>query len=82
MIKPTPIKLSVEYNNKKLLLENPSDISIDEMVETFKIMMKFISFTDDQINDVFHQEDIDAPWEEDDEGSLASDSRMSNIIGC
>jgi len=50
------IKISIDNNGEKLQLELPQDTDINGWVNTFKVILKWLTFADNTIEEMFGKE--------------------------
>lgn len=58
------MKITVQCYDKTMKYETADGMTIDDCIETFKLLMSFFTFTPDQIKDVFGDEDLIAITDE------------------
>ena len=61
-----PIKIIVEDNGRKLELETPWDSDIDDWQQVFRTILKWLQFTDGNVNELFNSNEFgeDLPKED------------------
>lgn len=55
--KHTPTVLTVDYDGKKMTQEIHWDSGLDDMKQCFKTILLFMTFTEDQLKDLFPDEE-------------------------
>ena len=56
---PKNIKLTVERGTDKIVIDFSEDCDIYEWIRHFKVILKWVSFADETINEIFTEEEND-----------------------
>jgi len=64
-----PIKIIVEDNGKKLELETPWDSDIDDWQQVFRTILKWLQFTDSNVNELFNSDEFGEVLPEEDKNN-------------
>jgi hypothetical protein len=51
------IRITVEYDNQKLVLEVPSDLDIWDWEKKFRLILNFLTFNNEVIDDILIDEE-------------------------
>jgi len=64
-----PIKIIVEDNGRKLELEIPWDNGLDDWQQVFRTILKWLQFTDSNVNELFNSDEFGEVLPEEDKNN-------------